>query len=270
MITVFSVQVEASKRMGGGKSIGQQSSNVSNKQATPTSAQTPPPAAPTTQPSRPWGAMLGGLAAGLGLAWLANSLGFGEAFANIIMVMLIGVVAIATISWFMRRRMTNNNNTLAYQSASTISDVNQPSRFQSSNIIGSTPVPTTTWVIPHGFDVVGFELAAKTNFVSLQAAWDCGDITTLSNMMTDNMLKEIQQQLTNRNTTEQLKTDVATLTARLLGIEETETQYLASVEFIGLIRDKNDTIAEPFEEVWNMAKSKITNDGWLLAGIQVK
>lgn len=75
-------QAEAAKRFGGGKSIGQQSSNVTQRQAAPaaptqatnTTANTPSPAAPAAAPKKPWGAMLGGLAAGLGLAWLALSL----------------------------------------------------------------------------------------------------------------------------------------------------------------------------------------------------
>ncbi len=83
-------------RMGGGKSIGKQSSNVTQRDAaTPpaapaapsaecgqTAAAAKPAAAPNTAaaaPKKPWGAMLGGLAAGLGLAWLANSLGLGAA-----------------------------------------------------------------------------------------------------------------------------------------------------------------------------------------------
>ena len=85
-----SMSAEASKRMGGGKSVGQQSSNVSKKQSAPPAQATPPMATPA--PSRPWGAMLGGLAAGLGLAWLASSLGMGEAFGNIMMALLIGAV----------------------------------------------------------------------------------------------------------------------------------------------------------------------------------
>ena len=79
LIGFFSLTAEASKRMGSGKSMGQQSNNVSQTQGTKP-AQNAAPASPASNaaaapPSRPWGAMLGGLAAGLGLAWLASSLG---------------------------------------------------------------------------------------------------------------------------------------------------------------------------------------------------
>jgi predicted lipid-binding transport protein (Tim44 family) len=58
------------------------------------------------------------------------------------------------------------------------------------------------------------------------------------------------------------------LVVKLLGIEETESNYVASVEFTGTIQDTVGAVPEAFEEVWNMTKSKPTG-GWLLAGIQV-
>jgi predicted lipid-binding transport protein (Tim44 family) len=132
-------------------------------------------------------------------------------------------------------------------------------------MIGSA-LTTTTWTIPTDFDVVGFESAAKQNFVLLQSAWDRADTATLGGMMTDNMLTEMQQQLAAREAGPH-RTAVISLQARLLGIEETTTDYIASVEFTGTIQETVGTEAEAFEEVWNMTKSK-SNGGWLLAGIQ--
>lgn len=110
--------VEA-KRMGGGKSVGQQSSTVTKPQATPPAQNAvpakpqaaPAPAAAPAPTARPWGAMLGGMAAGLGLAWLASSLGFGEAFGNIMMALLLGGIAVAAVSWFLRRKHAEPEHT---------------------------------------------------------------------------------------------------------------------------------------------------------------
>ncbi|UUZ69304.1 hypothetical protein LP416_06915 [Polaromonas sp. P2-4] len=96
-------------RMGGGKSFGKQSSNVTQREATPGGANsaakpaTPAatPAAPA--PKKPWGAMLGGLAAGLGLAWLASSLGLGGAFSQIIMFALLALVVMVVVGFVMRK-----------------------------------------------------------------------------------------------------------------------------------------------------------------------
>ena len=273
MMAFASVSAEAAKRMGGGKSVGQQSSNVSKKQAAPPAQATPPTAAPAAAPGRPWGAMLGGLAAGLGLAWLASSLGLGAAFGNILMALLIGVAVLAVIGWFMRKRMnTSNENNLAYQgnnapSSNMFNPYNQPTRFQGGSMIGSALATTATWTIPAGFDVAGFESAAKQNFVLLQAAWDRADVATLGGMMTDVMLKEIQQQLASRDDDQEYRTAVISLSAKLLGIEETDVNYIASVEFTGTIQETAGIEAEAFEEVWNMTKSKSAG-GWVLAGIQ--
>ena len=127
LLSLGSLQAEA-KRMGGGRSVGQQSGNVTQREAAHPSAPTqqtapagvakpatPPPAAPA---KRPWGAMLGGLAAGLGLAWLAHSLGLGGAMGDILMFALIAFAAIALIGWFMRSRAAQQNSDgLAYQGA---------------------------------------------------------------------------------------------------------------------------------------------------------
>jgi len=198
-------------------------------------------------------------------------LGMGEAFGNIMMALLIGAVILAVIGWFMRKRMnTSNENNLAYQgnnapSSNMFNPYNQPTRFSSGSMIGST-LATTTWTIPAGFDIVGFESAAKQNFVLLQGAWDRADVATLGGMMTDDMLTEIQQQLASREVGPH-RTAVISLEARLLGIEETDVNYIASVEFTGTIQDTVGAEAEAFEEVWNMTKSK-SSGGWLLAGIQ--
>ena len=66
-VLLFSLQAEAG-RLAGGKSMGRQSSNVTQRDSAPNApaqgvgnAAAKPGAA---APSRPWGAMLGGLAAG--------------------------------------------------------------------------------------------------------------------------------------------------------------------------------------------------------------
>ena len=121
MLAVVHFDAEA-RRMGGGKSVGRQSSNVTQREsATPHAAPgTPaqnvtnsaaakpavanPAGAAAAAPKKPWGAMLGGLAAGLGLAWLASSLGLGAGFGNMLMMILLAVAAFAIFRMVMRAR----------------------------------------------------------------------------------------------------------------------------------------------------------------------
>jgi predicted lipid-binding transport protein (Tim44 family) len=291
LIGFFSLTAEASKRMGSGKSMGQQSNNVSQTQGTKP-AQNAAPASPASSasaapPSRPWGAMLGGLAAGLGLAWLASSLGLGEAFGQIIMFGLIALAIMMAVGFFMRRRaaanMGSSPGSLAYQGASASYPAQQPaavfkaqSNTQTTNtgsMIGSAVSSfQPNWSIPTGFDVDGFLTKAKENFVVMQDAWDRSDTSSLRQLMTDNMLNEIKAQITERDAASKVVqmslTEVVSLDAKLLGIEESDDGYLASIEFTGMIREESNALPESFKEIWNMSRSKHDNSGWLLAGIQ--
>jgi len=133
LLALSTLNAEAARRMGGGKSTGQQSSNVTQREAAkpaaPSQAAAAKPATPAAAPAapakRPWGAMLGGLAAGLGLAWLASSLGLGEAFGNMLMFALLAMVAVAVIGYFLRSRKggaAQQQGGLAYQGAGQTAD----------------------------------------------------------------------------------------------------------------------------------------------------
>jgi predicted lipid-binding transport protein (Tim44 family) len=293
---LISLNAEAG-RLAGGRKMGRQSSNVGQQSPAPAApaqqaAQRPAQPAPMAQPAprRPWGAMLGGLAAGLGLAWLAHSLGFGEAFGNILMVALFAMLAIGVIGWLMRRRMqqpaqqpfavAGGNYSPSYRPENVGNDASarpyersnfQPEAGGQGSMIGSALGGSQSWGVPAGFDTEGFLQACKRNFVSLQAAWDHSDLSALRAFMTDDMLNEIKTQLADRDThtgTPVNVTEVVMLDARLLGIEEGTEDYLASVEFSGMIRENPSTGPAPFREVWNMSKPKDGSAGWLVAGVQ--
>jgi predicted lipid-binding transport protein (Tim44 family) len=284
VLTLFmaltSLHADAAKRMGGGKSFGQQSGNVTQREATrpapgaaPNAASSPSPAS-AAAPRRPWGAMLGGLAAGLGLAWLAHSLGFGSEFGQILMFGLLAMLAVGVIGYFMRRRATATPSPYAYggSGGSSINPGNMPqynpakvgndasarpweqtgTNFDStparsgvrigSSLMGGSP----NWFIPADFDVQAFVSAANS------------------------MLHEIQTQLAERGQLVQGPnlTEVVMIEAQLLGIEDLGEGYMASIEFSGMIREEPNTSPSPFREVWNMTKPKTGEAGWLVAGVQ--
>jgi predicted lipid-binding transport protein (Tim44 family) len=136
---------------------------------------------------------------------------------------------------------------------------------------GSSLPANRRWAIPPGFDVDGFLSAAKDSFVMLQAAWDRSNMAALRATMTDGMLAEIQGQLTERerqSTGGTSTTEVVVLDALLLGIEQLPGEYMASVEFSGLIREDRSAGPSPFREVWNMTKPDDGSTGWLVAGVQ--
>ncbi|RZL41722.1 MAG: Tim44 domain-containing protein, partial [Variovorax sp.] len=134
-MVLVSAQADA-KRMGGGQSMGRQSNNVTQREAAPPTA----PGAPTQNannaaarpgaaapaaaaaPKRNWGGMLGGLAAGLGLAWLAHSLGLGAGFGNILLILLVVMAGFMAWRFFAARSRAGNgggqrNGDFAFQGA---------------------------------------------------------------------------------------------------------------------------------------------------------
>lgn len=297
------------KRLGGGGSVGRQSALVDQRQgaappaapaqapAQQASAQPKPAAAPAgpaagnaAQPRSPWPAMLGGLAAGLGLAWLASALGLGEAFAQALLLGLLVMVVLAGVALLRRSRAAAARPAWAgagsptqplaprqYQPHHVGNDAaarpweqTQFDRAAQGSLIGSAVRETPPRGVPPGFDVEGFLRAAKEHFVALQAAWDQGDLGTLRALLTDEMLAEIEAQLRQREVQGRAPnvTEVVSLEARLLGIEDLGAEFMASVEFSGLIREDPAEGPAPFREVWNIVKPKDGHGGWLVAGVQ--
>ena len=121
--------------------------------------------------------------------------------------------------------------------------------------------------VPAGFDTEGFLRSAKVYFNRLQAAWDKGDQADINEFTTPQMFAEIKMDLEERGKSTN-RTDVVQLDAELLGIEQSTSEYMASVRFSGLIREAEGAAAEPFNEVWNLTKPVTGNGGWVLAGIQ--
>ena len=318
ILLVATLPEAEARRMGGGGSMGRQSSNVTQRQATPNT----PPGAPAQNannaaakpgaagaaaaaPKKPWGAMLGGLAAGLGLAWLASSLGLGEGFGQILMFALLAMAALAVFKMVMRSRKgaaptMQGGAPFAFQGAgatspeaATVPRNYSPDKVgndasarpwesngmafdaarqsQGGSMIGSALAGSQNWGVPAGFDAAGFIEAAKRNFTTLQAAWDRSDVDTLRSMMTDGMLGEIRTQLAEREShrgDQPNHTEVLMIEAQLLGIEDVGDAYMASVEFSGMIREELSSGPSPFREVWNMTKAKTGASGWLVAGVQ--
>jgi predicted lipid-binding transport protein (Tim44 family) len=289
--------------MGGGRSIGRQSSSVSRMSA-PAPAPRPlpqqqvnrpaapvngAPATPAKQPSR-FGGMLGGLVGGallgFGLSSLFSHMGMGaglsSALGSILPLILLGLAAFFLFRWFRNRNAPATTpfqgfqqNPLPAGGAPEIgSGLNQPYQPQqpqqqpmNSGFDTPAPAPHTPWGVPADFDNESFLRTAKTSFIRMQAAWDKGDVADLSQFTSPEVFAELKMQIQERGAQKDF-TDVVSIDAQLLGIETVNNEYLASVQFNGMIKPAPDALAEPFAEVWNMTKPVNGSSGWVLAGIQ--
>lgn len=279
----FSIDANA-KRLGGGQSIGKQSSGVTQKQAAPmqasptspnsaaaapSAAKPTPSATPTTQPKKfGWGGMLGGIAAGLGIGMLLSHFGLGEAAASFFTGMLI-FMAVAMIGLWLFRRFAGNNQPAyklnpaggpAFQEPRSTPYAEKTAPSMGS---GSTAVaPSEQWV-----DQESFLANAKKMFIQLQEASDKQDLDTLRQFTTPEMFALLRADFLNR--TEAFNsTQVLTLNADLFHVEKEGDTAVASIRFSGLIREEVNSPSVTFEEVWNWTKPINGQTGWVLAGIQ--
>ena len=287
-LSTVAMNAEAAKRMGSGKSLGTQ------RQSAPDKAPAQSTAAPAAgagagaaaAPKRSWMGPIAGLAAGLGLAALASHLGFGEELASMLMMGLLAVAVMVAIGWFMRRRAAAQQG-LGSQAGGMqyvrADGANQGSARQGApaykvampasqntaggSMIGSGLALVPSSQIPADFDVAGFERNAKVNFIRLQAANDSANLDDIRQFTTPEMFAELRMELAERGASLQ-KTNVVSIQADVLEVDENAARYLVSVRFTGVIHDELDNTDESFSEIWHLEKQRQGNAGWVLSGIE--
>lgn len=283
------------KRLGGGKSSGMQRQSVTAPAqgggAAPTQAgQAAPatagaaaaaPGAAAATAKRSWMGPIAGLAAGLGLAALASHLGFGEAFANILMMGLLAVAVMAVVGYFLRKRA--QGPALAGAGAGAMGG--QPARpatgllrsplpQQGGSLIGSGigsglggAAATGVGRIPADFDTGSFVRNAKSQFLALQSANDARDLDRLRDYLTPEMFEVVRADVAERGDVPQ-QTEVFGLEAQVLDVAEDADRYIVSVRFTGSVRDQHGAVPEDLDEVWHLSKPRTGFGGWVVAGIQ--
>jgi predicted lipid-binding transport protein (Tim44 family) len=297
-ISTVPLDAEAGKRMGSGKSMGTQRQATPDKAPTAAAAPAAGVAGAAAAPARSWMGPIAGIAAGLGLAALASHLGFGDELASMLMMGLLAVAVMAAIGFFMRKRA------LAQQSGTTgpgglqYAPVNAGASRSANSAVDNAPAykvsmpasggNTTGSVIgsaigsgigssigatgnnariPADFDTAGFERNAKVNFIRLQAANDAGDLNDIRQFTTPEMFAELKLELADRGAALQ-KTDVISIQAEVIEVDEDADRYLVSVRFKGVMRDESSALDEAYDEVWHLMKSRQGSNGWVLSGIQ--
>ena len=289
------------RRLGGGKSSGMQRQNVTAPANSPAGANTAAPtqaapaagtAAAAAAPGaaaatakRSWMGPIAGLAAGIGLMALASHLGFGEAMANMLMIGLLVMVALAVVGFVLRKRAAAHGQSLAGAGGMGRMGGSMPQQpvqgqggalqGQGGSLIGSRLLGgsgvaasgTQVGNIPADFDVAAFSRNARDQFMALQAANDTRDLDRLRDYLTPAMFEAVQADIADRGDAPQ-KTEVFGLQAQVLDVAEEADQYVVSVRFTGSVRDQHGAVPDELDEVWHLTKPRSGFGGWLIAGIQ--
>jgi len=310
---VLTQNVDA-KRLGGGMSLGRQSAPIArNPSAIPPkpapspvnaapspSAPAAAPVAPAPRPSRfgGMGGILGGLAAGIGLSYLFNSMGIGAGmssmFSNLLMIGLLVFGGLWVYRKFFANKLSQSFNGLEsgnmgfatatpQQSPSWSSGLNptgheanmasmatatsaQTSPSPSADNIGRAPIEAQ--LTPSSFaDKDHFLENARTLFLQLQEASDQQNLETLKEFTSPELFTLLRKDMLARSTAISF-TQVLTLAADLLAVEQENQEYMASVRFSGTIREEVNGPVADFQEIWNWTKPINGSTGWILSGIQ--
>ncbi|MDB6002515.1 MAG: preprotein translocase subunit Tim44 [Rhizobacter sp.] len=288
------------------RSVPTQSAPMSNpggaapaKPAAPANAAAPAAAgtaAAAAAPKRSWMGPIAGIAAGLGLAALMSHLGMGAAFGNFLTMLLLAVVAFVVIRFLMRKFAGGNaGNKFQMAGAGAGSNMNTDLRADAnastfnrsgpladsaatpstgfgspsfgSNVPAVVPAAGSSIALPADFDAAGFERIAKMIFIRMQAANDTGDVADLRQFTTPEMFASARVDLQERAALKQT-TDVVQLNAQVLDVAQEDDRQIVSVRYHGLIREEENGVAAPFDEVWHLVKPEDGSREWAIAGVQ--
>ncbi|WP_126444222.1 Tim44 domain-containing protein [Sulfuricystis multivorans] len=271
------------KRLGGGRPLGMQRQIEAPRPVTPPTAAPAPaptnaapaksaaPAAGSAPARSSWMGPLAGLAAGIGLAALASHFGFGEELASLMLIILVVMAVLAVVGLVMRKRALAQQPALA--GVGGMRNLAQEPVMDSGHSAAS-PVsaalsnePAARGKIPADFDVAGFVRSAKVHFIRLQAANDAGNLDDIRAFTTPEMFAELKMDIAERGKVAQ-ETDVLNVDAEVLEVVEEGDRYVASVRFVGQIREEKNGPVENVDEIWHLIKPRDGKGGWLLAGIQ--
>ena len=308
LAVVFLSGPTEAKRLGGGGSVGRQSpapaspagASGAQRSATPPGSANPtaPASAPATPanasnpaalnrpgapapaaaPASPWKRMLGAAAIGLGIAALASWMGVSSELASVLGIALIGLLVLALVTAFLRRRQGGAVPAHANFNRSTT----DRSRFEPTMPSPESvfaPQPTVSPALaPHlspelapkwplGFDAPAFIEQAREQFVRLQAAFDHADLATLREVASTEVFDELRRQIDERHGATNV-TEVMRLDTDLVEVQTDVDEYTATIRFHGLVREAPSTEPVQFNELWHLAKPRDGSAGWLLVGIQ--
>lgn len=297
---------EAKKRLGGGSSFGrtapvQRQATPPQAPATP-SAQPAAPNAPAAQPAaRPatagaapqaaaqsrsrWLGPVAGLAAGLGLAFLASSLGIGEEMMSLMLILLAVVAVVFVVRMIMSRGRAAQPAGASYgasagygQQAPMAREAYQeePQAWQqaAAGSAGSVAASASAAAQPSQADIDAFLEGARDQFMALQAHWDAGRLAEIEKFTTPAVAAVFEQQHNDR-----LASGESTSTTRVVQLDlewygmsqstgdRGQAVDEALVRFYGLIRESDEGVAEAFDEVWTLHRDRDGQAGWLVAGI---
>ncbi len=269
--SLLALESSEARRMGGGRSFGKMPP-IKRQATTPPKApeNISPKNAPNSAVSNRGGmGMLGGLAAGLGLAALASYLGIGGELMGLLFILAIILLCFIAFRAFFSKGLAKM--ALAGVSPERVPQTPVEEKTENTTVRSCEGVRDANrnfdWEIP---EKEKFLEVAKSKFIELQEHWSSGDLDRLENFCTEDLMEHLSSEF-KKEDSRYPNLSVVELDAYLEGSKSITNQSGVTVlevyiRFNGLMRD-SESLPTKFNEVWTLQKISASNQGWLLAGI---
>ncbi|MDH4558823.1 hypothetical protein E8F11_27245 [Pseudomonas sp. BN417] len=265
----LSLDVNAAKRMGGGKSFGSAPTHQT-RQAAP-AQQTPNTAAPTAagKPAAASGASrwLGPLA-GIAAGGLLASMFMGDGFdgMQIFDFLIIGLIAFLIFRFLAARKRAQQQGQPAVAGHAPFQ--REMPQQQAPIFSGAAPAAVQPALnAPSWFNEQRFIEAGREHFMALQQHWDAAEMDKIAEFVTPQMLSFLKEERASLGDAYQ-STYIDNLQVQLDGIDELGDKTVATLTFNGVSKSSRFDQGEVFSESWRMERVHGDNQPWLVAGIR--
>ncbi|RON28072.1 MULTISPECIES: Tim44 domain-containing protein [Pseudomonas] len=272
----MSLDANAAKRFGGGKSSGaaptHQTSQMAPSSAAGGAAATAGAAGAAGAATKASGASrwLGPLA-GIAAGGLLASMFMGDGFQGmqIFDILIMAVIAFLVFRFIAARRRKQQEH-MAPAGAPMQREVFEQKPSAMGSIFGGSAAPAAARPVinaPAWFNEHNFIEAARNHFQSLQQHWDANEMDKIAEFVTPQLLEFLKRERADLGDGFQ-STYIDNLQVQLDGVDDRADKTIATLTFSGVSKSSRFDQGEVFSESWNMERPQGENQPWLVAGIR--
>ncbi|MBK5302549.1 MULTISPECIES: Tim44 domain-containing protein [Gammaproteobacteria] len=272
----MSLDANAAKRFGGGKSSGaaptHQTSQMAPSSAAGGAAATAGAAGAAGAATKASGASrwLGPLA-GIAAGGLLASMFMGDGFQGmqIFDILIMAVIAFLVFRFIAARRRKQQEH-MAPAGAPMQREVFEQKPTAMGSIFGGSAAPAAARPVinaPAWFNEHNFIEAARNHFQSLQQHWDANEMDKIAEFVTPQLLEFLKRERADLGDGFQ-STYIDNLQVQLDGVDDRADKTIATLTFSGVSKSSRFDQGEVFSESWNMERPQGENQPWLVAGIR--
>ncbi|WP_313517687.1 Tim44 domain-containing protein [Pseudomonas sp.] len=268
----LSLDVNAAKRFGGGKSFGSAPSHQSRQMQQPAQNN-----AAAAAPGRQTGAASGasrwlGPLAGIAAGGLLASMFMGDGFQGLQLfdMLIFGAIAFLIFRFLAARRRQQQPSVAPAGHAPFQREMPVEPQAANRNIFGGSLAPSAAPAVidaPAWFNEQRFLEAAREHFMSLQQHWDANEMDKIAEFVTPQMLDFLKRERADLGDGFQ-STYVDDLQVQLDGLDDNPDKTVATLTFAGVAKTSRFDQGEAFSESWRMERAQGENQPWLVAGIR--